>query len=62
MPTLEGLRLLGEVPVDLSAWSVEQVRPFGEALSATSGWTRKDGKMAGQRLPHGKAAKRPRRG
>ncbi len=57
-PSLEGLTFDREVPVDLADYDLSTVRPFGEALSATSGWERKDGKTAGQGLPIAKAKKR----
>jgi sugar fermentation stimulation protein A len=50
-PTLEGLRLDGEIPVDLGPWSLETARAHGRQLEATSGWVRKDGAIAGARLP-----------
>jgi sugar fermentation stimulation protein A len=50
-PSLHGLTFDREVPVDLSDYALDPVRTFGEALCPTSGWERKDGKTAGQRLP-----------
>jgi sugar fermentation stimulation protein A len=50
VPTLEGLFFDREVPVDLAPYDVETVAPFARALEATTGWERKDGKVAGRKL------------
>ena len=48
-PTLDGLWLDGEVPVDVAPYDVEAVRVYSRAYDATSGWLRKDGRVAGMR-------------
>lgn len=53
VPTLEGLWLDGELPVDLAPYDVAAARAFGRALERASGWVRKDGRWAGQALPAG---------
>ncbi|GMU59576.1 MAG: hypothetical protein AMXMBFR34_13390 [Myxococcaceae bacterium] len=50
LPSLEGFRFGGEVPVDVTAYDARAVAPWARALEATSGWLRKDGAMAGRRL------------
>jgi sugar fermentation stimulation protein A len=40
VPTLEGLRVEGEIPVDLERYALDEPRRFAQALAATSGWER----------------------
>lgn len=48
VPTLEGVRFDGEVPVDVSGSDVQATRLWSSAYDATSGWFRKDGRVAGR--------------
>lgn len=48
VPSLEGFDFGGEVPVDVSPHDVAQVRAWARAFDETSGWVRKDGKIAGR--------------
>lgn len=54
-PSLEGIELVGEVPVELEAYDVAPLRAWSLAYDDTSGWQRKDGGWSGRHLP---AAKR----
>ena len=47
VPTLEGIRFDGEVPVDVSGSDVARTRIWSATYDSTSGWVRKDGKVAG---------------
>ena len=47
VPTLEGISLEGEVEVDVSGSDVESSRSWSAAYDSTSGWLRKNGKVAG---------------
>jgi sugar fermentation stimulation protein A len=40
VPTLEGLRVEGELPVDLEPYELDAPRRFSRALAASSGWER----------------------
>jgi sugar fermentation stimulation protein A len=51
VPTLEGVRYDGEVPVDVSGSDLELTRGWSAAYDSTSGWERKDGRWAGRSLP-----------
>ena len=51
VPTLEGIRFDGEVPVDVSGSDVELTRTWSRRFETTSGWQRKDGKIAGMKTP-----------
>ena len=51
VPSLEGIRFDGEVPVDLSGSDVELTRGWSSAYDSTTGWQRKDGKTAGMKTP-----------
>lgn len=46
--TLEDLRLLDEVPVDVERYDMAPLRRWSRDLDATSGWLRKDGRIAGR--------------
>ena len=48
-PTLEGLWLDAELPVDVGVYDVEAVRGWSRGYDATSGWVRRDGRIAGMR-------------
>lgn len=50
LPSLEGVRLDAEVPVDVERYDVEAVRPWCAAYDQTSGWQRKDGRWAGRTI------------
>jgi sugar fermentation stimulation protein A len=50
VPTLEGIRFDGEVPVDVERHAVAEVRDWSRAYDETSGWQRKDGRWAGRSL------------
>ncbi len=54
VPTLEGIRFDGEVPVDVARHALAPVRAWSAVLDATSGWQRKDGRWAGRSLPAAK--------
>jgi sugar fermentation stimulation protein A len=47
-PSLEGMALLGEVPVDTGRYDPKSLQAWSMALDATSGWLRKDGRVAGR--------------
>ena len=51
VPTLEGIRFDGEVPVDVSGVDLTATRTWSTSYDSTSGWERKDGKWAGRSLP-----------
>lgn len=51
VPTLEGVRFDGEVPVDVSGSDVKQTRAWSASYDSTSGWERKDGRIAGSAIP-----------
>ncbi len=48
VPSLDGLTLDGELPVEVAPYALEPVRRYARALEATSGWERKDGRWAGR--------------
>jgi sugar fermentation stimulation protein A len=48
LPTLEGVTLLDEVPVDVRRYDASLLIEWSRALDDTSGWVRKDGKIAGR--------------
>lgn len=50
VPTLEGIVFDGEVPVDVSGSDVKLTRSWSAAYDSTSGWVRKDGRVAGSAL------------
>jgi hypothetical protein len=50
VPTLEGIAFDAEVPVDVSGSDVEQTRAWSARYDETSGWVRKDGKVAGRSI------------
>ena len=60
-PTLEGLRLDAELPVDVAPYDPRRLEPWAAALAPTSGWTRKDGRVAGASPPRVAPARAPRR-
>ncbi|MDP3231997.1 MAG: DNA/RNA nuclease SfsA [Myxococcales bacterium] len=47
-PTLEGVTLLDEVPVDVDRYAASTLAEWSRALDDASGWERKDGKIAGR--------------
>jgi sugar fermentation stimulation protein A len=47
-PSLEGMALLGEVPVDTARYHPKALEAWSRALDGTSGWQRKDGRVAGR--------------
>ncbi len=53
-PTLEGIELVDEVPVELGPYDVVALRAWSQAYDETSGWQRKDGGWAGRSLPKAK--------
>jgi sugar fermentation stimulation protein A len=55
-PTLTGFVFCGEVPVDLHSYPLPHIQQYARELESTTGWQRKDGKMAGLALP---SPKRP---
>lgn len=48
LPTLEGLSLLDEVPVDVERYDATPLASWSRAFDDTSGWRRKDGRIAGR--------------
>ncbi|MBL8918950.1 MAG: DNA/RNA nuclease SfsA [Myxococcaceae bacterium] len=48
LPTLEGISLLDEVPVEVHRYAVEPLVEWSRAFDDTSGWVRKDGRIAGR--------------
>lgn len=50
VPTLEGVRFDGELPVDVSGFDLTEAGKWCEGYDATSGWQRKDGRWAGRSL------------
>lgn len=48
LPTLEGLSLLDEVPVDVERYDPAPLTAWSRAFDDTSGWLRKDGRVAGR--------------
>lgn len=48
LPTREGVSLLDEVPVDVQRYDAAALTAWSAALDDTSGWVRKDGKLAGR--------------
>jgi sugar fermentation stimulation protein A len=48
LPSLEGIAFGAEVPVELEGWDLEAVARWSAALDATSGWVRRDGRVAGR--------------
>jgi sugar fermentation stimulation protein A len=51
VPSLEGISFDGEVPVDVGGSDVELTRSWSAAYDSTSGWVRKDGRVAGSAIP-----------
>lgn len=49
-PTTEGINLVKEIPVELEPYPVNEVADFCRTFETTSGWVRKDGKVAGARI------------
>ncbi|MCA3015934.1 MAG: DNA/RNA nuclease SfsA [Myxococcaceae bacterium] len=47
-PSLEGVQLLGEVPVDTARYDGRRLEGWSRALDEASGWVRKDGRVAGR--------------
>jgi sugar fermentation stimulation protein A len=48
VPSLDGVRLEREVPVDTDRYDARRLEAWSRALDATSGWLRKDGRVAGR--------------
>jgi sugar fermentation stimulation protein A len=48
LPSLEGVRFDCELPVELERYALQPVRAWSAAFDATSGWERKDGRVAGR--------------
>ena len=51
VPTLEGIRFDGEVPVDVRGSDLKMTRIWSSAYDSTSGWVRKDGGVSGRAIP-----------
>jgi len=49
-PTLEGVEFVDEVPVDVAPYSAADLEAWCRGYDSTSGWVRKDGKLAGRSL------------
>ncbi len=49
-PSLEGLDFGGELAVDVAPYDLEPIRAWAQALEATTGWVRKNGRWSGQTL------------
>jgi sugar fermentation stimulation protein A len=49
-PSLEGFTFEGELEVDVGRQALHEVKAWSATLDSTSGWQRKDGRWAGQRL------------
>lgn len=50
VPSLEGITLAGELPVDVAPYDAQATARWASALEETSGWQRKDGGWAGRTL------------
>lgn len=61
-PTLDGVRLVDEVPVDVSRYDAAPLAAWSRALDETSGWERKGGGVSGRSVTEpGSTGRSPRR-
>lgn len=49
-PSLEGITLLDELPVDVERYDGASLQAWSSAFDETSGWLRKDGRVAGRSI------------
>jgi sugar fermentation stimulation protein A len=56
-PSVDGVWFDTEVPVELEPYELEPVARWSAAFDATSGWVRKDGKVAGRSVTAGSRAR-----